>query len=134
MVLANIYVDLGTWWHLTPFVGVGVGGAYNRISNFQDIGVETASANNFYDDGYKWNFAWALHAGIGLQGHACADARTGLPLHRPGRRPERRCAVRGTALGATGYQQFNHITSHDLKFGVRWMLEPPFPPPLMRRG
>jgi opacity protein-like surface antigen len=33
---------------------------------------------------------------------------------------------------------FNHITSHDLKLGVRWMLEPPMqpmmPPPLMRRG
>ena len=36
---------------------------------------------------------------------------------------------------------FNHITSHDLKLGVRWMLEPAPPmqqpmslPPLMRRG
>ena len=33
---------------------------------------------------------------------------------------------------------FNHISSHDLKLGVRWMLEPPpqpmSPPPLMRRG
>jgi hypothetical protein len=33
---------------------------------------------------------------------------------------------------------FNHITSHDLKLGVRWMLEPPPQPmslpPLMRRG
>ena len=30
--LANAYVDLGTWWCLTPFIGVGVGGACNMIS------------------------------------------------------------------------------------------------------
>ena len=32
--------------------------------------------------------------------------------------------------------QFKDITSHDLKFGVRWMLqpEPAYQPPLMRRG
>ena len=66
VVLANIYADLGTWWHVTPFVGVGIGGAYNRISNFQDIGV-TTSANNFYAAGEKWNFAWAVHAGVAYQ-------------------------------------------------------------------
>ena len=27
--LANAYLDLGTWWCLTPFVGAGVGGAYH---------------------------------------------------------------------------------------------------------
>ena len=31
---------------------------------------------------------------------------------------------------------FKDITSHDVKFGVRWMLqpEPVYQPPLMRRG
>src|SRR5262249_29536706 len=23
--LANVYIDLGTWWHITPFIGAGVG-------------------------------------------------------------------------------------------------------------
>ena len=26
VVLANAYVDLGTWWCMTPFIGAGVGG------------------------------------------------------------------------------------------------------------
>ena len=30
VVLANAYVDLGTWWCMTPFIGAGVGGA--RVS------------------------------------------------------------------------------------------------------
>src|SRR6266481_6656673 len=25
LTLANVYADLGTWWSITPFVGVGVG-------------------------------------------------------------------------------------------------------------
>ena len=29
--LANAYIDLGTWWCLTPFVGVGVGTAWNTV-------------------------------------------------------------------------------------------------------
>ena len=30
--MANTYIDLGTWWCLTPFIGAGVGGAYNTIT------------------------------------------------------------------------------------------------------
>ncbi len=29
--LANAYIDLGTWNCLTPFIGFGIGGAYNHI-------------------------------------------------------------------------------------------------------
>ena len=36
---ANAYVDLGTWDCLTPFVGVGVGGAWNKFADLTDIGV-----------------------------------------------------------------------------------------------
>ena len=30
--------------------------------------------------------------------------------------------------------QFKDITSHDVKFGVRWMFQQPEQPVLMRRG
>src|SRR5262249_10099558 len=63
VVLANVYADLGTWWCITPFIGAGIGGAYNTISNFTDIGVQFG-ANNFAETASKWNTAWALHAGL----------------------------------------------------------------------
>ena len=31
--LLNGYVDLGTWSHITPFIGAGVGTSRNTISN-----------------------------------------------------------------------------------------------------
>ena len=36
--MANAYVDLGTWWCLTPYVGAGVGMANIKISGFRDDG------------------------------------------------------------------------------------------------
>ena len=42
VVLANAYVDLGTWWCITPFIGAGVGGARVAINDFTDTGI----ANN----------------------------------------------------------------------------------------
>src|ERR1700722_11337762 len=34
--LANGYVDIGTWWGVTPFVGAGVGGADNFFQAITD--------------------------------------------------------------------------------------------------
>src|SRR5882724_2127739 len=42
LFLANAYVDLGTWWCITPFIGAGVGTARVSIANFTDQGI----ANN----------------------------------------------------------------------------------------
>ena len=44
VVLANAYVDLGTWDCLTPFVGVGIGGAWNKFADLTDIGIPTAGS------------------------------------------------------------------------------------------
>ena len=34
--LVNGYVDLGTWYCLTPYIGAGIGASRNTISNFRD--------------------------------------------------------------------------------------------------
>ena len=68
LVLANAYVDLGTWWCVTPFIGAGVGGARVTIANFTDQRSPTMApvccGSAFADNVSKWNFAWALHAGL----------------------------------------------------------------------
>src|SRR5207237_10274624 len=76
VVLANAYVDLGTWWCITPFIGAGVGGARVAINGFTDQGI----ANNgggalpglaFGDSVAKWHFAWAAHAGFAYKVTPC---------------------------------------------------------------
>jgi opacity protein-like surface antigen len=65
--LANAYVDLGTWWCITPFIGAGIGGAYNMVSGVQDNGI---NSNGFVGFGYTlndasaWTLAWNVQAGL----------------------------------------------------------------------
>jgi opacity protein-like surface antigen len=61
--LANAYIDLGTWECITPFVGFGIGGAYNTWADLTDIGIAT-SGNGVGTNASQLNFAWALHAGL----------------------------------------------------------------------
>ena len=44
--LANVYLDLGTWWCLTPFVGAGVGGAYHKTAALTDLGTASPGLGN----------------------------------------------------------------------------------------
>jgi opacity protein-like surface antigen len=63
VVMANAYVDLGTWWCVTPFIGAGVGASRNSISGFRDDGVSlftglgTSPSTTYAADSSKWNFA-----------------------------------------------------------------------------
>lgn len=60
LLLANAYVDLGTWNRVTPYVGAGIGGAWvkwDTLHNRDDDG-------DFYHRGGKgWRFAYSLMAG-----------------------------------------------------------------------
>ena len=140
--LANAYIDLGTWWGITPFVGAGVGASYNMIHDFYDIcaaggcaGQVTALADG---TGSKWSFAWAAHAGLAYQ------VSPGLTLEFAYRYLDLGSAKSGwfhnidpSASVAPGPYQFKDLTSHDLKFGVRWAIDPAptyYHPPLITKG
>jgi opacity protein-like surface antigen len=139
LVLANIYADLGTWYNFTPFIGAGIGAAQITISNFTDINTPQLGAA-FADDASKWNFAWALHAGVAYK------VNSQLTLEFAYRYVSLGDAVSGDIKTFTGVNNvnnplhFNNITSHDLKFGVRWLLDAPVEkgpvmlPPLRSRG
>jgi len=144
LFLANAYVDLGTWWGITPFVGAGIGTARVSIANFSDTGdfITLAGAQahsiNYASEGSKWNFAWAAHAGLAYK------VSPGLTL-------ELAYSFVNLGSGITGpthsFDQvtntthapfaFNNIISNDVKLGLRWELESPAvyaPPPLIRKG
>jgi opacity protein-like surface antigen len=145
VVMANAYVDLGTWWCVTPYIGAGIGGSYNRISGFRDDGVilNTALANplsnsvTYAGDAGKWNFAWALHAGLAYRVTPNVTIELGYSYMSLGD------AVTGPTNSFDGVTVVNGssfvmktITSNDLKLGVRWNLESPpvYAPPLVTKG
>jgi opacity protein-like surface antigen len=143
LVLANVYADLGTWGAFTPFVGVGIGGSWNTISNFMDICTTCPGGGVAHGvSASKANFAWAAHAGVAYK------VTNNVTLEFAYRYVDLGDALTGdltTYLGQNAVNNpmhFRNITSHDFKFGVRWFLDsgpkydpmPAYPPPLMRRG
>jgi opacity protein-like surface antigen len=107
-----------------------------RITNWEDIGVNS-QANNFADAGSKWNFAWALHAGLGYKVNPNLTLELAYHFLSLGD------GVTGQVHGWDGTFQgagdhFNRIYSHDLTLGLRWMFAAPPPPepfyPLVRKG
>jgi len=141
VVLANAYVDLGTWWCVTPFIGAGVGGARVSINNFTDQGLANLGAGAlpglaFGDNVSKWNLAWALHAGLAYR------VSPNFTVELAYRYLDMGDGLTGDLRTFDGVNAINnpmtfkHITSHDLKLGVRWDLSSPqvYAPPLIRKG
>ena len=136
--LANAYVDLGTYYGFTPFVGAGVGTAYNTIEHFKDVNTVTRAVA-YASPGSKWNLAWALHAGVaydilpnlklefGYRYLNLGDAQTGKIYTYDGQ-----CAFPGC-----DNLKFKSVDSHDIKIGLRWALGASAAeaevPPLVRR-
>jgi opacity protein-like surface antigen len=138
--LVNAYVDLGTWWCLTPFVGAGVGFANVKTTGFTDVATFPAfdgRTSSFFADGAsKTNFAWAAHAGVSYK------VTNNFTVELAYRYLDMGTAVQGngqffdgTSIGQSSFQ-FRDLTSQDVKLGVRWTCcdVPPPPPPLIRKG
>jgi opacity protein-like surface antigen len=145
VAMANVYVDLGTWWCITPFIGAGVGGAFNQIDGLQDLGSipspgvgSVNSASYFANAANKSSFAWAAHAGLAYK------VNQNFTIELAYRYLDLGNAVTGKGdtfdgiLAGRGRPfQFNDLTSQDIKLGVRWTccdVPAPAPAPLIRKG
>jgi len=127
LFLANAYIDLGTWNSITPFVGAGAGFSRINIQNFQDVchGCGGNPANNgvsFASDNAKWNFAWALHAGLAYK------VSKNFTVELAYRYVDLGKAETGSLVAYDGSETlagstFDRITSHDVKLGLRFNLD-----------
>jgi opacity protein-like surface antigen len=143
--MANAYVDLGTWWSITPFIGGGIGASYNMISGFRDDGIRysggvLSNSVTYFKDNGKWNFSWAAHAGLAYKVNQAFTVELAYSYMDLGSAaPGNFSAFDGSFSGATSIR-FRNITSNDVKLGLRWNFDcPPVyalppPPPLVTKG
>ena len=134
VVLANAYVDLGTWWCLTPFIGAGVGGAYNSIADLTDIGIGTSGAG-IGPNVSSWSPAWALYAGIDYSVTKNFKVELAYRYLNWGAITDTINCIGG--CNPDSYK-WSSLSSQDIMLGFRWLLEPePAPvvmPALSTRG
>jgi opacity protein-like surface antigen len=126
--LLNAYVDLGTWDCFTPFVGAGIGFARNTITDLVDVNPN--GGHGVGRDTSKWDFAWALYAGVTY--NVSKSFKVDLTyryLNLGSAEDTVDCA--GGCGGNTF--EYKNLYSHDFMLAFRWLCcevaPPPAPPP-----
>jgi opacity protein-like surface antigen len=127
VVMANGYADLGRFSGFTPYVGAGIGVAYNRLSQIDDYGVGTgnAGASGSYGSSSNGSFAWALHGGFAYDLTQNLKMDLGYTYMNLGeaRSGDLRCGVPCSG----GSLRIKDITSHDIHLGLRYVFSEPAP-------
>ena len=136
ILLANAYIDLGTWDCITPFIGAGIGGAYNMLSNFVDTGIGTSGTGVGPFAG-AWSPAWAFYAGLAYNVTPSFAVELSYRYLDYGSITD---SINCTGGCNPDSYRFGRLISQDFMLGVRWLLAPqPAPmvvpqPPLVSRG
>jgi opacity protein-like surface antigen len=115
--LINGYIDLGTWYGFTPYIGAGIGASRLNVYDF------TSTAAPPFTGGLsrsQWNFSWALTGGVG---YVIAPNLT-LDVNY-------RYVNFGdvtTASDAFGAMSLRNLSANEIRVGIRWSFDDqPFP-------
>ena len=129
LFLANGYVDLWSFGSVTPYLGVGLGTAYNRIGRISDTAGTSATSVEYSNAVSRWNFAWALMAG------ASVNIARGLDLDLSYRYVDMGKMDGGTTYctGTCGLSEIQHykFASHDFRVGLRYAFGDVAPAPVV---
>jgi opacity protein-like surface antigen len=111
-VLLNGYLDLGSWYRMTPYIGAGAGIASMNISDYH-----SAATPPFTDVKARsqTNFAWAGMAGVSYAVSPNILVDVGY-----------RYLSLGDAMtesDAFGSMRLKSITAHEVRVGLRWNFE-----------
>ena len=133
--LANAYVDLGTWDCITPFIGAGVGTAYNQMADLVDMGIGTTGAG-FGRNSTNWSLAYAFYAGLDYAVTRNFSMELAYRYLNYGSVTDTIDCVGGCTPDS---YKFSNFSSNDIMLGMRWKFPvdtgfAPPPPPLQTRG
>lgn len=126
--MLNGLVDIAHFNGLTPFVGAGIGAAYNVIHGLRDHDPsDLGGAGNAGRKG-TWNLAWALQAGLAYEATDRLTLEAGYRFLSIGDAESGRinCLPSNSGCGFEGVK-IKDIYSHDLRLGMRWELDAPTP-------
>jgi opacity protein-like surface antigen len=113
--MLNVYKDLGNYGGITPYVGAGIGAAYNKLDDVYFTG-NPALVNRIHGDN-DLSFAWALMAGIGYQVSDRAIIDVGYHYIDLG------SAQSGNGDSANNWNphvNIDDLTAHEIKIGLRY--------------
>ena len=119
-LLANAYVDIGTYGSVTPYVGAGIGGTYVKWSNLNNTSCADGNPANCdtsvsHDGKGSWRFTYALMAGASIDVTCNLKADVGYRY----RHIEGGNMFGYAQSGGPGYDK--GISSHEGRVGMRYI-------------
>lgn len=115
-LMANAYLDLGTFMDVTPYFGAGLGVARNVLSDQARLSAAPAAGEAWtrVSGASDYSFAWALMAGIGYQFSSAFTLDLGYRYVSLGDVKTRQGGA-GVDLAAIG--------AHEMRVGLRYAFE-----------
>ncbi len=108
-VLFNGYLDLGTWYRMSPYIGAGAGAAYLNTTDYSSTASPPFTAGTSHA---RWNLAWALMAGVGYQIAPNMMVDLGYRYLNLGD------ATSGS--DTFGSMTIKNVAAHEVRVGLRW--------------
>ena len=113
--MLNAYKDLGNYGGFVPYVGAGIGLAYNRLGDVYFTG--NPNLTNSIHGNNDIAFAWSLMAGVGYQISDRAIIDVGYRYIDLGKIESQRSDTGGFVNPAV---HFDDLTAHEIKVGLRY--------------
>lgn len=110
--LFNGYLDLGTWYRATPYIGAGAGAAQVRVYDYASTASPPFSSDNSH---VQYKFAWAAMAGVGYAIAPNIMVDVGYRYLNFGDVT--------TASDAFGAMTLKNIAAHQVRVGFRWSFD-----------
>lgn len=110
--LFNGYLDLGTWYRATPYIGAGAGVAQLRTTDY------ASTASPPFTGGLtntQWKFAWAGMAGVAYAVGPNLLVDVGYRYLNFGNV--------STASDAFGAMTLKNLAAHEVRVGIRWSFD-----------
>ena len=148
LAMVNAYADLGTWYGFTPYVGAGVGVAFNHFSGGLDQGQigavggvgPVSPSGGVLGASTTTNLAWGLMAGVGFNVTRNLKLELGYRYLDYGKFTSGGSSCLSGSGSAGTYSLANcggkpfsvaskELTSNDFKIGLRYYFDAPTPAP-----
>ena len=124
--LVNGYYDITHWNGLTPYVGAGIGFAYNQMhATSTQQGGFSPNEYGVYPTGGQTNLAWALHTGLSYDINSRLKLEMGYSFLNYGdtKAGPLTCYGSSTPVACNDIFKIHSLTSSDFHLGMRWLLD-----------
>ena len=110
-LLFNGYLDLGSWYGFTPYLGAGAGASNVKVADYTSAVAPPFTGGN----NTQWKFTWAGMAGLGYQVAPNMMLDFGYRYLNFG-------DIK-TAADAFGSTTFRNVAAHEVRIGLRWSFD-----------